>query len=116
MILKHCVIDYEEDESVFIAYMKAGLPWIDVPTDNAIKNLYYLILRIGRKNKICFNGSDFRSEGKQPSEWTYADSKQMIFYLEKFGKVKFKSLPFPELLFSDILNLSNKRNKNYRPF
>ena len=74
--LETFVIDYEEVKAVLRAYMKAGLPWIDGPTDNAIKSVLFNIAdREGIK--FVINGSDFRSEGKQPSEWTYTDSKQM---------------------------------------
>jgi len=41
--LETYVIDYEEVKDLLKAYMKAGLPWIDMPTDLAIKAVLYKI-------------------------------------------------------------------------
>ena len=112
--LETYVIDYEEVKAVLRAYMKAGLPWIDGPTDNAIKSVLFNIAdREGIK--FVINGSDFRSEGKQPSEWTYTDSKQMLYLLKKFESVRLKSYPYQTLF--DMVNSSLiKKIKDYRPF
>ena len=40
--LETYVIDYEEIKDLMRTYMKAGLPWIDFPTDIAIKSILYL--------------------------------------------------------------------------
>jgi N-acetyl sugar amidotransferase len=112
--LETFVIDYEEVKAVLRAYMKAGLPWIDGPTDNAIKSVLFNIAdREGIK--FVINGSDFRSEGKQPSEWTYTDSKQMNFLLKKFESVKLKTYPF-QSLFDMVSSSLIKKIKDYRPF
>jgi N-acetyl sugar amidotransferase len=91
--LETFVIDYEEVKAVLRAYIKASLPWIDGPTDLAIKAaLYQTAEREGVK--YIFNGSDFRSEGKQPTEWTYSDARQLLYVLKKFEKAKLKSFPY----------------------
>ncbi|HMN25598.1 MAG TPA: N-acetyl sugar amidotransferase [Ignavibacteriaceae bacterium] len=112
--LETYVINYDEVKAVLRAYMKAGLPWVDGPTDNAIKAVLFKIAdREGIK--FVLNGSDFRSEGKQPSEWTYTDSKQMLFLLKKYEKIKLKTYPYQSLF--DIVNFSLiKKIKDYRPF
>ena len=81
------VIDYEEIKDLFRAYMKSGLPWIDMPSDLAIKAVLY---RIASREKIKFilRGNDFRSEGTQPREWTYGDGKQLKYLYKKFILVK----------------------------
>ena len=58
--LETFVIDYEEVKRVLRAYIKASLPWIDSPTDLAIKAALY---KVARREKIRFilNGSDVRS-------------------------------------------------------
>ena len=91
--LETYVVDYEEMKAIHKAYMKASLPWIDFPTDFAIKNL---LLSVAKREKIdfVFNGHDFRSEGTQPNEWTHGDSKQINFILKNFGNVKIKTLPY----------------------
>ena len=112
--LETYVIDYEEVKAVIRAYMKACLPWIDGPTDNAIRSvLFDAAEREGIK--YVLNGSDFRSEGKQPSEWTYTDSRQMLYVVKIFENVKLKSYPYQSLF--DIVNTTLiKKIKDYRPF
>ena len=91
--LETFVIDYEEVKAVLRAYIRASLPWIDGPTDLAIKAaLYQVAEREGVK--YILNGSDFRSEGKQPTEWTYSDARQLLFLLKKFEKIKLRSFPY----------------------
>ncbi len=87
------VINYEEIKDILKAYMKASLPWIDAATDLAIKSVMY---DVARKNgiKYLLRGNDFRSEGKQPTEWTYSDNRQLKYIHKKFGTgVKLKSYP-----------------------
>lgn len=112
--LETYVIDYEEVKAVLRAYMKASLPWIDGPTDDAIKST---IFGIAKREKIQYVliGSDFRSEGKQPSEWTYTDSKQMLFLLKKYENINLKTYPYM-LLFKKINSAFLKKIKDYRPF
>ena len=90
--LKTHVVIYEEMKDILRSYMIAGLPWIDNPTDQAIFNVLY---KIASKEKIKYIliGDDFRSEGKQPTEWTYSDQKQLNYIHKKFGKVKLKTYP-----------------------
>ncbi|OGU68478.1 MAG: hypothetical protein A2W30_00640 [Ignavibacteria bacterium RBG_16_36_9] len=112
--LETYVIDYEEVKAVLRAYMKASLPWVDGPTDNAIKSI---IFSLAEREGIQYvlTGSDFRSEGKQPSEWTYTDSRQMLFLLKKFEKINLKTYPF-QSLFNIVNSTIIKKIKDYRPF
>ena len=76
--------------------MLAGLPWIDAPTDLAIQSILYIIAN--RENiKYVFVGNDFRSEGKQPTEWTYSDQKQLFHIHKLFGRVKLRTYPIISL-------------------
>jgi N-acetyl sugar amidotransferase len=112
--LETFVIDYEEVKAVLRAYIKASLPWIDGPTDLAIKAaLYQVAEREGVK--YIFNGSDFRSEGKQPTEWTYSDSRQLLYVLKKFERVKLKSFPY-YTIFQFIRFGYLKKIKMLRPY
>ena len=80
-------------KDILKTYMKASLPWIDAPTDMAIKSvLYYTAVREGIK--YILDGADFRSEGKQPTEWTYGDAKQLLCLQKKFGDQKIKTFPY----------------------
>ncbi len=112
--LETYVIDYEEVKAVLRAYIKARLPWIDGPTDNAIKSILFKIAD-REKIKYVLNGSDFRSDGKQPTEWTYSDSRQMLYLIKKYERIKLKTYPYQSLF--DIVNSTFiKTLKDYRPF
>lgn len=90
--LETYVVNYEEIKDLLKSYMYAGLPWIDMPTDLAIKAvLYKIAAREGVKHIL--RGNDFRSEGSQPTEWTYGDGKQLKYLHRKFGSVPLKTFP-----------------------
>jgi len=91
--LETFVIDYNEVKKVLRAYIKASLPWIDSPTDLAIKASLYKIAQ-REKIKYILNGSDFRSEGKQPTEWTYSDAKQMRYLVNVFENATTRNYPY----------------------
>lgn len=112
--LETYVIDYEEIKDLLRAYMRASLPWIDIPTDIAIKSVLY---RIARREKIKFilRGNDFRSEGTQPREWTYGDGRQLRYIHRKFGSVKLKTFP-NYTLFNLLYNGFLKGIKSIYPF
>jgi len=113
--LETYVIDYEEIKELLKSYMKAGLPWIDSPTDLAIKAVMYKIA-LNEGIKYIIRGNDFRSEGKQPKEWTYSDSKQLRYIYKKFGSnIKLKSYPilsFKKIVYAGLV----KKIKDIRPF
>ncbi|MBL7909540.1 MAG: asparagine synthase (glutamine-hydrolyzing) [Bacteroidia bacterium] len=90
--LRTHVINYEEVKDLLKSYMYSGLPWIDMPTDLAIKSILY---KMAAKEgiKYVLRGNDFRTEGSQPKEWTYGDGKQLTAIHKKFGKVKLKTFP-----------------------
>jgi asparagine synthetase B (glutamine-hydrolysing) len=90
--LETYVIDYEEMKDILRSYLLAGLPWLDNPTDQAIKAILYRYAR-AEGIKTILIGTDFRSEGKQPSEWTYGDYKQLSYVHRKFGKLKRNTYP-----------------------
>jgi N-acetyl sugar amidotransferase len=112
--LETYVIDYEEVKAVFRAYIRASLPWIDGPTDLAIKAVLYQTAE-KEKVKFIFNGSDFRTEGKQPTEWTYSDARQLLYVLKKFESIKLKSFPY-YTIFKFIRFGYFKKIKMLRPY
>ena len=112
--LETYVVNYDEIKDLNVAYMKSQLPWIDMPTDMAIKAVLY---KIAAKEKVRFflRGNDFRSEGSQPREWTYGDGRQLAYIHEKFGKIKLKT--FPNYTISNLLYYSAFRKiKSVYPY
>src|SRR5690606_5767438 len=90
--LETFVLDYSEISDLMRAYMKAALPWIDFPTDFAIQASLFKVAHREKIRSILI-GYDFRSEGKQPTEWTYGDYKQLTSIHKKFGSIKLKRYP-----------------------
>jgi len=112
--LETYVIDYEEIKGLLRGYILAELPWIDIPTDLAIKSVLYKIAA-REKIKHVMRGNDFRSEGSQPNEWTYGDGKQLKHVHKKFGGAKLKT--FPNYTFQNlIINGFFKGVKSIYPF
>lgn len=112
--LETYVVEYEEMKDILLSYMKAGMAWADCPTDIAIVSTLY---RIAAKHNIkyVFVGNNFRTEGKQPDEWTHSDGKQLKYIQKKFGKLPIKT--FPNLTISNLLYFSFFRGiKMIRPF
>jgi len=112
--LETYVINYEEVKSVLRSYIKATLPWVDSPTDLAIKAVLYKVAK-REKIKYILNGSDFRTEGKQPTEWTYSDAKQMLYLVKKFEHKNLHSFPY-YTLFGLFYYGFIQRIKMYRPY
>ncbi|QHV95257.1 N-acetyl sugar amidotransferase [Spirosoma endbachense] len=113
--LETYVINYEEVQDLLRAYMKAGMPWIDTPTDLAIKATMYKVAQAVGIQYIL-RGNDFRSEGKQPKEWTYADARQLRFIHKRFGSgVRLKTYPMltlPKMVYAGLI----KGIKDIRPY
>lgn len=112
--LETYVIDYEEIKDLLRSYMFASLPWVDIPTDLAIKSILF---KIAKKEKIKYilRGNDFRSEGFQPHEWTYGDGRQLEYVHKIFGRTDLKT--YPNYKIQDIvLNAFISKTKSYFPF
>jgi N-acetyl sugar amidotransferase len=103
MDLYSYVLNWEEYKDILLVQLKAGLPWADSPTDMAISTALYKVC--DKFNiKTIFIGHDFRTEGKQPTLWTYNDGRQMRYLQKKFGTVKFQT--FIPLDITDLINYS----------
>lgn len=108
------VINWKEFQSILLAQLKSGLPWADAPTDIAIVSSLY---KIAAKFDIpyVFVGNNFRTEGKQPTQWTYTDGKLLKYISKKHGQVKFDT--YPNLTMSQLIYYTMyKRIKMIRPF
>jgi N-acetyl sugar amidotransferase len=112
--LETYVVNYDEMTDILRSYMKAGFPWIDCPTDiGIVSSLFKIANREGIK--YIWVGNNFRSEGKQPDEWTHSDGRQLKYLQKKFGTLPLKT--FPNLTIWNLVYYSLLRGiKMFRPF
>jgi len=106
-------VNWDEFRELQIAFLKASVPDIEIPTDVGI---YATLFKIAAEEKIpsIINGHSFRTEGTQPLNWTYMEGKYVEsvykqFYgrrLKHFGNLKIQNLIYYILI---------KRIKEYRP-
>jgi N-acetyl sugar amidotransferase len=85
-------VNKNEMNDILFSYMKASLPWVDSPSDKLIKAMIY-ILTAKANVRYVLSGGNFRSEGKQPSEWTYSDTRQQRYLHRRFGNCPLKTYP-----------------------
>lgn len=111
--LRTYTIAWKEVRDLCVSFLKSSLPWSDVPADIAITSSLYKIAR--RENiKYIIVGNNFRTEGKQPTEWTYGDARLVKSIHRQFGTEKLET--FPNLTLSDIaINGFIKKIKLVRP-
>lgn len=91
------VVDCAEMDAVSRAFIKAGTPDIDCPTDIA---LAATLFQAAVKHNIgyIFEGHSFRTEGVCPIGWTYMDSRYIQDVCRKHGGPKLKTLPQMSLM------------------
>lgn len=108
------VINWDEFRDILLSQLKSGLPWADAPTDIAIvSTLYRTAIKFDVPN--IFVGNNFRTEGKQPTLWTYTDGRLISYIQKKFGTKKIET--FPNQTIWDVLYFTLiKRVKMVRPF
>jgi N-acetyl sugar amidotransferase len=112
--LETYVIDYEEMKDILRSYIKSGLPWIDMPTDIAIKAVLYKVAAREKINYV-FRGNDFRTEGTQPTEWTMGDGRQLKYIQRRFGRLPLRT--FPNETFTNLFYYAFiKQIKSIYPF
>jgi len=92
--LETFVIDWEEFKDIQIAFLKASVPNVEVPTDHAIKAALFKIAS-ERKIKYILSGSNVVTEGILPKTWGHQadDLKSLRAIHKRFGKRKLKTFP-----------------------
>ena len=106
-------VDWNEFKDIQIAFLKASVPDIEIPTDVGI---YATLYKVAAEEKIpsIINGHSFRQEGTQPISWTYMDGKyvESVYRLFTGNKLKY----FPNIKFKDMFYYSVLKGiKEYRP-
>lgn len=89
------VVDNEEYNDIYRAFMLAGVPDIDAPTDIGLAStLYMAAAKYGIK--YIFEGHSFRTEGISPLGWLYMDGKYIQSVVNQFGNYRshrFRTFP-----------------------
>src|SRR3989338_8841756 len=83
--LKTVVLDWEEFKDLQIAFLKASVPDVEIPTDHAIEAILYKVAN-EEGIKYIFQGHNFRTEGKIPINWGYGDARYIKSVYQLFGK------------------------------
>lgn len=108
------VVDNKEMDSIYRAFLKAGVPAIDIVTDLGFTQVLY---KVAKKYgvKIILEGHTFVEEGVSPVGYSYFDGKYIEDVCKKNGVSKFNTYP--------IMNFFNFmkwtvffRIKKYRPY
>lgn len=89
------VINWEEFKDIQLAYFKASVVDIEVPTDQLIFAALYKIAK-EKKIKYILSGSNVRTESIMPADWCYygkLDATNFDNIHKKYGKLKLKNLP-----------------------
>ncbi len=94
------VVDWEEFKDLQLSILKASTPDLEGPTDHGISSALYRIAAEQGIRHILI-GNSFKTEGKMPSCWGYADGKYLKYLNKTFGKIPFKT--FPVMMLSDII-------------
>jgi len=88
------VLDWTEFKDLQLAFLKAGVPEMETPTDIAIPGaLHKVAARFGVKYII--SGGNFATEGILPKTWHYnaKDLTYLKYIHKKFGTRKLKNFP-----------------------
>jgi len=86
------VASWEEFKDLQVAFLKASVPDVEVPTDFAIISVLYKVAREHGIRNILI-GHSFRTEGVAPREWTYMDARYIRSIHRMFGTKSLQSVP-----------------------
>lgn len=111
------VINWEEMKDLQLAFLKSGVPHIDVPQDHAFFATMY---KFASKYKVKYilTGGNYSTECvRNPLEWMYyqSDSIQLKDIYKKHGMGKLKDYPVTNILWHKIYLPYIKGIKLFRP-
>lgn len=110
------VVDNEEYDDIYRAFLLAGVPDIEAPTDIGLAStLYRACEKFGIK--YIFNGHNFRLEGVSPLGWLYMDGKYIESVVKQHGNYgQHRLRTFPNMPLASFLRwMLVKRVKRVRP-
>jgi N-acetyl sugar amidotransferase len=107
------VVDWEEFKDIHLAYIKASVVDIEVPTDHAIgATLYKLALK--HNIKYSLSGSNVHSEFVMPKSWIFNknDHINLLDIHKKFGTKKIKTFPLYDTVLKKRVGWANINSIN----
>ncbi len=114
--LQTLVVDNEEYNDMYRAFLLAGVPDIDSPTDMGLAATLY---RAAEEHGIStiFEGHSFRTEGIAPVGWNYIDGQYIQSVVKRFGHFdEHRMRTFPNMHLRDFLRwILVKRIRKIRP-
>lgn len=115
------VVEWEEFKDLQVAFLKASVANVEIPTDHAfLAAIYGICRKYGIKYNL--NGSNFATESILPRSWGYnaKDLKHLKAIHKRFGTKKLKTYPtlgYKKEIRSTYLNgVKNIRLLNYVPY
>jgi N-acetyl sugar amidotransferase len=98
--LQTFVVDNEEYDDLYRAFLSAGLPDIEAPTDIGLATVLY---RAAEQHGIrtILEGHSFRTEGVSPLGWLYMDAAYIADVHRKHGTLPMKT--YPNLWMKDFI-------------
>lgn len=115
------VVEWEEFKDLQIAFLKASVANIEIPSDHAfLAAIYGVCRKYGIKYNL--NGSNFATEGILAQSWGYnaKDLKHLKAIQKEFGTVKLKTYPTlgfkKEIYNTYVKGIKNIRLLNYVPY
>jgi hypothetical protein len=111
-LIRHRV-DQDEFDSINMAFLRAGVPDFEAPTDIALPTIAYRVAEEFRV-KWLFNGHSFRTEGITPLGWSYMDGAYIADVCRQFGGPR-QFVTYPNLWLKDFVRWSWQGYKRLRP-
>lgn len=107
------VVDWEEFKDIHLAYIKASVVDIEVPTDHAIgATLYKLALK--HNIKYSLSGSNVNSEFVMPRSWIFnkADHINLLDIHKQYGTKKIKTFPLNDTMLKKRVQMAKTQSVN----
>jgi len=110
--LKIIEVSWGEFKDLQLAFLKASIPEVELPTDVAIRSILY---RTTAQYSLHYfiSAESFREEGVVPHSWGYKDARYIRSVHKKYGKVPLKT--FPNLYISSYLYFTFIRRIKFVP-
>jgi hypothetical protein len=92
--IEHCRVDWTEFKDLQLAFLKASVPDLEIPTDHAIISLFYNAA-IERKIKYFISGINLVTESHLPAAWSkgHRDWKYIKSIHKMYGTIPLKTYP-----------------------